>query len=174
MAAQTPKVSENLKGLRSNARMGSGDFSTHQLFLVAAPVGQAFQRPNGLWGLFYYLPLVLRQVPNPGPYAPAVVFQRPNGLWGLFYSAIDSAKAKVKASGSFSARMGSGDFSTLESAEESATLLAQLVSAPEWALGTFLLRKRRGSTPRGRVSAPEWALGTFLPDGMSVGTRAGL
>ena len=64
-------------------------------------------------------------------------FQRPCGLWGLFYAAFHQPLLWFQNTTSFSARVGSGVFSTVVQAEYLA--LGNGVSAPVWALGSFLL-----------------------------------
>ena len=138
-----------------------------------------FQRPCGLWGLFYFLQVTQQDDGYEW-------FQRPCGLWGLFYrrdvleqgNNSCSVSAPVWALGSFllackhrfalyitgfSARVGSGVFSTLGSPLPAE--IVHVVSAPVWALGSFLpacCRWPKRGQAMGGVSAPVWALGSFL------------
>ncbi len=63
----------------------------------------------------------------------------------------------------FNARVGAGFFST--NGKQQRSWLLAVVSMPEWALGSFLQRKKWNRIRiLFRVSMPEWALGSFLHD----------
>ena len=85
----------------------------------------------------------------------------PNGLWGLFYQIASFPSCSIRSG--FSARMGSGVFST-RLVSRPVRLFCSEVSVPEWALGSFLPRARRSvltRSPAEKFQCPNGLWGLF-------------